>query len=526
MENMGEKAETWAFCTRCGGKTWPKARFCHHCGTRLERPRKPGKKALVGILLVLILSLGAVPLLRPRSETNSWASPSGLPNPGPGSVSSLSTPQALTPSGLPNPGPGSPSRPPQPKVLGEIVEVLAPATVEEGQKFPLPVTIRNTGDLPTTFWVEVDYACGSQSQQVLLGEGESAVLTFELVAERGQDEAGISLGAGGLLLDRERAAFTVLYVDGEIAGIELPQTVEEGEPVAAVVRVRNTGNARGDFEVRLGGQSLGVGVMGGCEGSVEFELRFDRHQNEVEALLVYRGKVLDEETRRVEVVYPELEVHLELEEEQLVRGENGLPTVKATISYTVTNRGKGPARGVKIERPGSGTAGNAEGELPYLGPGERYVGEFCAVARQVWETIGGTSYLRGFNVDVGLKASCRGSEAEKNLSRFFDRSILDYQDLITPEDPVVKETLKKLLREKKWYDLREVEVYLLDWVGGEGVKYDYEKANNISHWYAEHGFWSQLPRETIQSRKGVCIDKAILYVTLLRAYGYRPEDVY
>jgi len=56
----------------------------------------------------------------------------------------------------------------------------------------------------------------------------------------------------------------------------------------------------------------------------------------------------------------------------------------------------------------------------------------------------------------GLQHRCEfegfvpGSEAEKSLSRFFDRSILDYQDLITSEDPVVKETLKKLLKEKKW----------------------------------------------------------------------------
>lgn len=84
---------------------------------------------------------------------------------------------------------------------------------------------------------------------------------------------------------------------------------------------------------------------------------------------------------------------------------------------------------------------------------------------------------------------------------------------ITPNDQVVKNTLEDILSSypsiyPDWMAIR-------DWVGHF---IDYEPDEDPGYY--------QLPKETIQKRVGDCEDFAILLVSLLRANGWGPEDVY
>lgn len=91
---------------------------------------------------------------------------------------------------------------------------------------------------------------------------------------------------------------------------------------------------------------------------------------------------------------------------------------------------------------------------------------------------------------------------------------------VTPNDPIIKSLVEEILAAKAWYDPRPNWQVLLGWMSAN-ISYDFDKLNNW-HYY----FWDQLPRETIQRKKGVCIDTALLYASMLRACGYAPEEVY
>ncbi|WP_424766406.1 transglutaminase domain-containing protein [Paenibacillus sp. sgz302251] len=62
---------------------------------------------------------------------------------------------------------------------------------------------------------------------------------------------------------------------------------------------------------------------------------------------------------------------------------------------------------------------------------------------------------------------------------------------------------------------------LYDWLGSR-IAYDWDKANN----YVQYGIWKeQTPPETFDSRRGVCIDIARLYVVMARAAGLESRVV-
>lgn len=62
---------------------------------------------------------------------------------------------------------------------------------------------------------------------------------------------------------------------------------------------------------------------------------------------------------------------------------------------------------------------------------------------------------------------------------------------------------------------------LYDWLGTR-IAYDWDKANN----YEQHGIWKeQMPADTFDSRKGVCIDIARLYAVMARSAGLQVRVV-
>jgi len=218
------------------------------------------------------------------------------------------------------------------------------------------------------------------------------------------------------------------------------------------------------------------------------------------------------------------------------RDENDLPLAVATVEYTLLNQGTVQVSGLEL------VLGERRWEVPPLSPGQEYCGTFTLRTLPIWSSIGGSPFLTGFGVRSDLVAEWSGGRVVDHLSTLIPRSELEMDPsyapylspyLVTPGDPVVRSTLRELLERKPRWDFRPVEDYLADWVGGgitgfdpgDLVRYDSSKLD-AERWFREHGFWSQLPRETIASRRGVCIDQAILYATFLRAWGYGPEDVY
>jgi|GEM_PF-6278788 len=233
---------------------------------------------------------------------------------------------------------------------------------------------------------------------------------------------------------------------------------------------------------------------------------------------------------------PGLVLSQRLEGWEWTRDENDLPLAVATVEYTLLNQGTAQVSGLEL------VLGERRWEAPPLSPGQEYRGTFTLETLPVWSSIGGSPFLTGFEVCSDLVAEWSGERVANHLSAFIPRSELEMDPsyalylspyLVTPGDPVIRFTLRELLERKPRWDLRPVEDYLADWVGGgitgsdpgDVVRYDFGKLD-AERWLQEHGFWSQLPRETIASRRGVCIDQAILYATLLRAWGYGPEDVY
>jgi hypothetical protein len=282
---------------------------------------------------------------------------------------------------------------------------------------------------------------------------------------------------------------------------------------------------------------------------VTLRKEFQRNDTHATVELYYNGQRLDTEQKSVTVTYPVLNLDLYMTGYDWIRDENDLPLAVVTLNYTITNQGTAPARNV------TATLRDSEGEnswqIFYIGVGQSNRGTVEVKTSQVWEDQDGFHFLAKFSAQAELVINYNGSETRNSISKNIPRA-WPVEFYITPNDPVVREKLDQLFREKAWWDLRLAEPYIMDWVGGgvtgfglgDCVSYgkpgdagfnmlDFTWAQitgNLDElsesWYTKYGFWNQLPRETIMSRKGVCIDQAILYTTFMRAYGYGPEDVF
>ena len=569
---MGEKGEGRR-CPSCGGELWPRARYCHRCGAPAPS-LKGAPRRLLGSLLVLAPLLGTIPLLPPRSSSALPLSSPGilhLPQ-GEETVAGVASSGQATPAGnhVPRDNQTSsewvdstrqaefqpwewvhPARRaesqdasnwvshanPVRRVDGEITEVQVPPSAEEGEEVRVEVCVRNTGNIGECFEVRLSHSSGTVSGRVELQEGERGTVALSFPVTRRDGEIYVALYAGGALLDSRRVTLRVLYTDGEISGVGLPPSVEEFQPIEATVRVKNTGTKGATFLVRgtYGSESHSeeIRLPAGTEGSVVLRFTALRGVEGLAFSLAWEGGLLDEERGSVEVRYPELSLtSIREKEHSWIRDENSLPLAVVTLEYEVKNVGTGPAREVTL------LLGGRSDRIPPIGAGETYRGSVSLRTSQVWEEVDGYTFLTRFEARGELILRYNGREVRRGFSLSIPREEIPQTFYLTPGDPVVREKLSDLLRRKAWYDLREEEVYLWDWVGG-GIGYGkpgrttgFGEAGGkrlgelCERWYHAHGFWEQLPRETIWSGKGVCVDKAILLATFLRILGYSPEDVY
>lgn len=101
---------------------------------------------------------------------------------------------------------------------------------------------------------------------------------------------------------------------------------------------------------------------------------------------------------------------------------------------------------------------------------------------------------------------------------------------VQPNNQRVQKTLKEILENKSPFesDLQAIR----NWVA-TNIQYESDPQKpplriRIRNWitHLNHSDYWHYPEETIKNRKGDCEDFAILLCSLLRAYGYSPEEVY
>jgi len=185
-----------------------------------------------------------------------------------------------------------------------------------------------------------------------------------------------------------------------------------------------------------------------------------------------------------------------------------LPLYICNVGYSVENVGNGDAENVRISIKLN--------EAVYL---EKTIMVLASLSKYA------DSFTISINYDetkaVSLYAACSKSSDSATimvvatLPRGFRPDLCKL--FITPRDANIVSLKNQIVSNK--FPLTPNWIALRDWV-----------ANSITYKYDSdvHGveeYW-QLPKETLQLRTGDCEDYAILLVSLLRADGWSPNDVY
>ena len=204
------------------------------------------------------------------------------------------------------------------------------------------------------------------------------------------------------------------------------------------------------------------------------------------------------------------------------RDENDQPYATIDIQFTVRNVSTATARNVSLTL-------NVDGEVTNLGTvqslppyGSYQFNQRISLRPRYFYTFDGGRRVQLFE-EVSAHVQLTAKTADGTWTEDFTASAprdLPYPFTVTPNDPVVKSLVDNILGKKARWDIRPNWVVLYNWVNDK-VYYNYEK---LSNW--PYTFWTQLPRETIQWKKGVCIDTAVLLASMLRAAGYGPDEVY
>lgn len=187
-----------------------------------------------------------------------------------------------------------------------------------------------------------------------------------------------------------------------------------------------------------------------------------------------------------------------------------LPNFVSNIRYSISNIGNANAVNVSITIYIDGKIYSSN-LLPLLTFSEVHYSSFSV------------STVYDLTENVLIQASCQDSIGSYTLSvgskipRYWTEDSNILKLYVTPKEANVVSIKNVILKNKfpvipNWIALR-------DWVGNS-ITYKYD-----STVHGVEDFW-QLPKETIELRTGDCEDYAILLVSLLRADGWSPNDVY
>jgi predicted transglutaminase-like cysteine proteinase len=201
-----------------------------------------------------------------------------------------------------------------------------------------------------------------------------------------------------------------------------------------------------------------------------------------------------------------------------------LPVYNSIIKYEVTNTGNKEATNIKV-----------------IFSSEGFSWEIAPISLiQTYQSVTGQAYLAKLDYDktkaLTAEASCESSSDRQTytINAKLPRSEYEFknnQDMyklyITPNDPTIQSLVPSITTNPlipNWMEIR-------DWVSNKIL---YQSDSTI---HGKIEYW-KLPRETLRSDFGYfttsgqkvgtgdCEDYAILAVSLLRADGWSPNDVY
>jgi hypothetical protein len=198
-----------------------------------------------------------------------------------------------------------------------------------------------------------------------------------------------------------------------------------------------------------------------------------------------------------------------------------LPNFVSNVKYSVSNIGNINAVNVSITIYIDGKTYSSN-LLPLLTFSEVHYSSFSV------------STVYDLTENVLIQASCKDSIGSYTLSvgskipRYWTEDSNILKLYVTPKEANVVSIKNVILKNK--FPLTPNWIALKDWVSSN-IKYppdDIDGDGDPDYDYINHGEWEyyQLPKETLQIRTGDCEDYAILLVSLLRADGWSPNDVY
>ena len=216
--------------------------------------------------------------------------------------------------------------------------------------------------------------------------------------------------------------------------------------------------------------------------------------------------------------FVELKVDLYSQDGEWIRSQIDLPLYTSTVAYTVSNSGTATADDIQVTIYIGGVVFKKI-SLASLASYHSFTDEFSISVN-----------YDDSKEEVSLTASSEGSTDTDTLTinAILPRSPSSHiaRLYITPQDPIVKQTLNNILKKPLYFDWMEIR----DWVADK-IDYPPDDADGDGepdYDYIKHGQWEywQLPRETLSLRTGDCEDYSILLCTLLRANGWDEDRVY
>lgn len=211
------------------------------------------------------------------------------------------------------------------------------------------------------------------------------------------------------------------------------------------------------------------------------------------------------DTCKVTITYVDLRTKISAYEVKWQRNPTtDLPECVVMVTYSVNNHGTAPDTAV-IRLVVDGTA--VKQESSFIASGGSYQNTYTTTLRY------DTSHQFQITAEAWETTHTSYTQYTAALPRY---TPYEYAKLfVTPKDPILVQKKAEITVGVPFID----EIKIRDWVANN-IKYKYD--------YEAHGwndYW-QLPRETLSIRTGDCEDFAILLCSLLRTYGYGPNDVY
>jgi hypothetical protein len=242
----------------------------------------------------------------------------------------------------------------------------------------------------------------------------------------------------------------------------------------------------------------------------------------------------------VKKAYPILHIKLVEGNSSWMRGENDLPFYKSSLKWNICNEGTAIANDTRV-------VGLLDGAVvrDYTWP--TILPNACQYGDVDLNLQYDTTHRFNINASSDLWSDSTFLEVKADLPRFLihpqtipSDELLEYAKLfITPNDPIVREASDRVFRESSFpnfpsYNPPNKLADLCPTLRAGGSCPDWIVINAVKGWVLGHvrhiegqtSGYAHLPRETLRSGTGDDLDIAVLVVSIARAAGLPPKEVF